>query len=162
MTHKQAYGILGVLEQLEINDYNMINKVVVCLQLQNNGKRVLATEWRDSFKNNNRDLYPLDLLNRDTWTTYDRCINFKFTQNLKEKQINCNVTLYEGSLLDGSRTQIKWQAAILLPKNFIINLKHAISNRMDRLAEETYELHLENQRNLYKNDFINELLKLNS
>lgn len=160
MTNKQANKILGLLGKLKTNDYHLMHLVVDFLSKKDNILLVQKVDWNDTFKNKNRDIYPLDLSSKDVWITYDRCIDFTFKPS-DNRQILLEVTNYDGEMLNGFRKNIRWTATIILPINFLKNITDKIQSKLEDLAEEAYELHLETKKRKYIDDFISETLKIN-
>jgi hypothetical protein len=152
MTTKKLSKILQIIDgYVYSNNWNTVLSIVKNF----NDIEVLSKKWSDDYKNNSK-YYPLDLSKIETWSTYERCVNLQF-KYIDDKLI-CNVKIYEGRMLDGWPTKIRFTAVLALPNSFICEIENEILWKFDNYASDEYENHLENQRKLWINEFKNNIL----
>ena len=125
--------------------------------------KLIKFEWHgiNSYKNNDKyNYYPIKLDDLSLWSTYDNsdCISLKYY--IKDKKLLCDAIISNGSFMDGSFKERKFSCTIQLPNKFIKELESSIMNKLNREADNAYDLFLENQRTRYKTEFINDYLKL--
>jgi hypothetical protein len=114
---------------------------------------VLSKRWCNWYKDNT-DIYPLDLKNFNNWITYSGCVDLIFTYSKTDGFI-CNVTIYNGELLDGYRTDKRFETSLLLDVSFITFLEHIIDGDFYYYCEKKHKEFLEN----LKRDWVREYSK---
>lgn len=161
MTIIQKHNILKLVGSITTYNYGLMHIIVDFLNQDDNIKCLKESEWIDSWKQKNTDIYPLDLKNKDIWINFNRCIEFNF-EPFNETKICLEVKHYNGDSLNGNRQKVNWTAIFHLPLKFLDNIENQINSALDNLAEDAYDLHLETQKLTYINNFKEEMLKIKS
>ena len=114
--------------------------------------KVQKKKWFDKFRQNNPDIYPLDLTKLDTWSTSEaNCIDLVFKND--NNKLICDVKIYDGNFFDGYREKLRFTAKLVMPNKYIKKLEKKILYGLDSLAEEEYNNHLKNQKKLWVSNF---------
>lgn len=164
MDDKKLFELLTLVDGVRSTRWETVMQLVEAIKA--GGVTIKKKEWRDSFKQNNPQFYPLDLANRETWSTYDyTCIDIMFTHEKKSKkgtkvsQLVCNVKIYEGYNMDGRRLDLRFEALLWLPSSYIQSLENRIMWAFDEFLEDEHKKHLEEQKKLWINKMKNGILK---
>lgn len=107
-------------------------------------KEVVISEckWHDRFKDDNPDMYPLKkTLTNDTkrhlWSTYDGCCSIVLL--ISGNSMTIEMTIWNGSLLDGHREERRWSAVFTgLKAKHLVPFRHFIDDEFDRYALGVY------------------------
>lgn len=119
---------------------------------------VLEKSWSDSFKQNYSEMYPLDLSDINTWSTYDNsnCIDLEFT--IKDDVLYCDVKISDRASFDRYSTP-KFIAKLILPIEFCDKIENIIESDYNYYLANEYEKYLAKKRLEWMNDLSNEILK---
>jgi len=118
---------------------------------------IKESKWHDRFKQEHPDSYPLDLTKMEPWCTYAGCLNLTFRM-LNSKFVECDVMVFNGDVLDGHRTNVRFTATLKIPYKFLSVIKDEIKWRFERHCAEAYESHLERQKDDWIRHFANDIL----
>jgi hypothetical protein len=125
-------------------------------------KEVLVDEssWDDKFKNENPEIYKLDLSIRHTWSTYDNCINLYFYAyaNSEAKQLKCLAKIYDGIGTSDCIGDLRFSATLSLPLEFISFLTSEINSAFNKVLENAYTNYLEGQQQIWMENYKKEIL----
>lgn len=153
MDNTKLFEILSLVKWVKCTRWNDVMKIVENMALI----EVVEKKWFVKYKADNPEWYPLDLSQLKTWSTYEHeCINLSFS-NINNK-LCCNVNIYEGDNLTGHRKELRFTAKLIMPSSYIEELSEKILNALDRVAEDSYYHHLENQKKLWMANFKDQIL----
>ena len=155
MNITESIKALGLIGEIRSTKWTTVMLVADCIQNDKTNKVVIVSkEWAESYK---RD-YPLDLSKRETWSTYDdTCIDLTFS--VKEKKLNCHARIYNGMSYDGRRTNLRFEAEIILPNKFIKRIASLLDYEFSFFLERQYNAHLELKQRVWMTNMKNKLLK---
>jgi hypothetical protein len=154
MTNKKLFEILTLVKSVKSNRWNDVMKIVEIMPTI----IVKDKKWHDEYKQKFPEYSPLDLSKIETWSTYDyQCINLIFSN--ENNELRCDVQIYDGDMLTGYRTKLRFSATLIIPNDFIQTLEKSIRYALDILAEESYDEYLENQKKLWLSNFKSEILQ---
>lgn len=161
-TQKLLINLLGVVGNVTIHNYNKVHALCHFIGHHKVKKKIIILEkkWGDKFKNDNEKYYPLDIYNIENWITYDSCLRMEVSKH-NNTELKVIVNVYNGRITDGYSTDLKWTATLIIPYKFVKIISNEIMYKVEYLSENAYELHLENKKNTYKRNFIDELIELN-
>lgn len=164
MDDKKLFELLTLVDGVRSSKWETVMSLVDAIKA--GGVTIKEKEWADSFKQNNPQYSPLDLANRETWSTYDNtCIDIVFTHQKKSKngmkvsQLVCKVKIYEGQNMYGERTCLRFEALLWLPSSYIQSIENRIMWAFDDFLEDEHKKHLEAQKKLWINKMKNGILK---
>lgn len=154
MNSKKLFEALKIVGDVRSNTWSQVMRIVELMPTI----EIKEKKWNDKYKENNIKHFPLDLSKIETWSTYDNreCINLVFSN--ENNKLICKVSIYDGDAFREFRTNLRFTATLIMPNNFIKELEEKILYRLDRLAEDSYEESLENQKKLWKHNFKLEIL----
>jgi hypothetical protein len=148
MKNKKLFEILTLVGSVKSSSWNDVMSIVELMP----SITVEEKRWNEKYKRDNPDWYPLDLFKIETWSTYEReCINLVFS--IKNNEIVCKASIYNGDSIYGHRKDLRFTATLIMPNIFIKSLEQKILYAIDRLAEDSYREHLEDQKKLWMVDF---------
>lgn len=127
---------MKIIGSIHIRSWGLIPKLVSIMD----SVTVVKSEWRDQFRRDNLDMFPLNLSEIKTWSTYSDCVSLYF-KPLNTKVLECDVTIYDGDL-NGNRKNIRFMAMLNIPISFSKELKDEINSEFDWYCERKYEEHL--------------------
>lgn len=155
--NKKLLEILTLVGRVNSGRWETVREIVKCIQ-ENPSIEFVKKEWADKFKRENPQYYPLDLSKISTWSTHDNstCIDIEFSN--KDGKLYCKARIYNGSLLDGYRTELKFTVEFFMPNSFLKTISQRIMWSLDSFAEDAYEQHLEAKRKMWVNNFKSEVL----
>jgi hypothetical protein len=107
---------------------------------------VLEKEWCDSFKENHPEMYPLDLDKMKTWSTFQECVDLKFSI-INDKFLKCEADIYNGDNFDGHPMDKRFIATLKVPMSFIDNITESIDREFNVHLSGLYKQHLHTKRN---------------
>lgn len=159
MNITESIKALSLIGEIRSTKWTTIMLVVDCIQNDKTNKTVIVSkEWGEKYKHENTDRYPLDLSIRDTWSTYDdTCIDLTFS--VKEKKLNCYAKIYNGMSYDGRRTDLRFEAEIILPNKFIKRIESLLEYEFRYFLERQYSAHLELKKREWMTEMRTEILK---
>jgi len=159
MKTEHLFEMLNILRGVKSTRWSMVMKLQDVIS--KGDATVEFKKWSDPFKNERPDYYPLDLTNIRTWSTYDdTCIDLHFTVYGTERDmVACNVRIYNGESFNGFRTDLKFEASIILPPDFIHHLADIISYRFEDHLSDLYDEHLETKKKQWMEATKRKLLK---
>jgi len=158
MTIEKLFELVDLTKRgLVSNDYKRAQGI---FDLLKEGKcKVISSEWLN-YKSTFPHLFILDLLNWDTWCTYDHLISMEFVKKGKTKLfVDIKVTdknygygyMYEYS--------DRWKATLQLPNTYISQLeKLLLKGSLSDYLEIEYEKYLENNKKKWMDDLLIQLL----
>lgn len=156
MKKEKLFKILTLINGVYSTSWNMI--IQLSDEIKDDNATIIEKNWGDSFKNENYDMFPLDLSDRKTWSTFDgTCIDLKFV-NINNK-LTCIAKIYNGDTFDGHRKDLRFTATIELKNNFIFNIKNNILNGYENFLEKEYKNYLEKQKELWINKMREKFIK---
>lgn len=133
---KQMLTIIGTYHSTRWSTVMAIVKFI-----NDNKCTIKEKKWDWDYKNDNPNIYPLDLSNIKTWSTYDgTCISLDFTPN--GSRILCDVRIYDGDSFDGHRKKLNFTATLSLPNSFLKVLEDGLKYSFDDHVDDLYENHL--------------------
>lgn len=148
MDNNKLFKLLTFVKKVESTNWKYVTYII-----QNISSIIeVEKEWGESYKN-----HPLDLSKLDIWCTYENCVNFTFYN--QNNQLFCKVEVFNGDNLYGYRKDLRFEALLILPSNFITNLRELIEIKLNLIAEESYNKFLENKRKEWIYDFKVQLLE---
>ncbi len=153
---------LKIIKEFEWNCWNFVNTLFKPIDDITNGNMIdfcsiTKSEWLDSWKRDNPDMHPLNLLNKTTWSTYDKCVSATISY-LNGKFMKCEVTIYDGDNCYGDISKPRLFAEISIPVKFISEFKEHIDAEFDWYCESEYEKHLEKVRLNWINKYKSKVL----
>ena len=86
----------------------------------------------------------VDLTDVKSWSTFDQCMNFKFTYS--PNFITCEARIYDGDSYHGYPQGLRFSAEIQLPSIFTKYLCNSIDAQFDRTLDQEHEDYLEQQK----------------
>ena len=99
--------------------------------------KVIKKQWHDTWKKDNPDMYPLDLTEIDTWSTYAECVWLEFY--LEKDKLMCEAMISDGSLTSGYPMKRRFTATLQLPMKFLPKIRRHIDEEFDGYCETAYE-----------------------
>lgn len=153
MEIQQMFKVLGLVGSVTSSDWNKILKIVE----QISTIEVKEKEWADPTKNEHPEFYPLDLSNISIWSTYQDCVELKFS--VIDSKLYCHVRLYEGDNLTGMRKRMRFIATLIMPDSFIKEIDGYIYYALSNFLENAYEEHLNSQKIIWMETMKAEILK---
>lgn len=136
--------LITLLKEVNVVSYNSWNDVMLVHKYIQDGKaEIISKDWYDSYKNKNKDLYPLDLTKRDTWSTFDGCVEIHFQY---DDCVNCVAKIYNGDNIHGYRTTLKFTAVIKFDNSILKELEDKLLYELQKKGERLYEKFLEEQK----------------
>ena len=152
---QKLFKLLSLIELVQCTRWEMIMKIVDCINTSD--IEVIEKTWYDMFKINNIQMYPLDLTNIKTWSTYDECILITF--EIKSNKLYCTCVIWDGDNYNGNRTNKRFKTELILPDEFILNIEKDIEYSFERHLENQYDDYLEKQKEIWVNNLRDEILK---
>lgn len=144
MTSKNLFRILSLVGQVKSYSWNKVMELVELLNLDKIS--VESQVWNDNWKQNNPDYYPLNLKDIKIWSTYDgTCINLRYY--MSDGKLKCEAKIYEGEILNGYPTKLRFTAILILNNSFIKSLSELLEYEFKEFAGNEYKRHLEDERN---------------
>lgn len=142
-------GLLQLIGYIRVCSWRGVTNLVN--HINGNEHFVRKKYWHDAFKNENDQWYPLNILDINTWSTYDNpsCINLKYVIE-EGAQLVCTATIHNGRMLDGIRKSARFTAEIELDVQFLNVIEHEIIYGFERYLDDEYEKHLESKRTEWK------------
>lgn len=119
---------------------------------------VMDSMWNDSFKRDHPDIYPLDLSDRKTWSTFDQCANFKF-EYLDSEHFMCTAYIYDGDSIYGSQRRLRFTAEMKIPVEHIGLIGDWIDAAFSRKLRSGYEKFLRDEAGKWMNAYAKELIR---
>lgn len=140
--------MLSLCGEVISRKWNVVMDIVE--EIKNENTIILEKEWNDEYKNDSPDIYPLDLSDIHTWSTYDKkCIELSFTAD-NDSRLICDVRIYDGFMLDGRRIDLRFTAKIVLPNDFILKIQDIIEYGFEEFLEDQYQNQLELEKLQWK------------
>ena len=153
MTNKRLLEILKLIGNVRSSSWKDVRKIVDIMSTV----EVISQEWHEFTKQDGRYWRLLDLSNIKTWSTYDRkCIDLIFSN--KEDKLYCNAKIYDGDVVDGFPTNIRFTATLILPDNFTQEIKDLIRQGVDSYAVRCYDEMLEKERHSWISKLVQKIL----
>jgi hypothetical protein len=154
MNQKELIKALSIIGEVKVSRWQTVRDIVA----QFSPRQVIRKEWLDQFQKDHPDLYPLDLSDIETWSTYESCVDLSF--QLKDRKLHCDARIYEGESMSGNRTDVRFEADLKLPIAFIRKIKSEIEYSFDNFLSNSYDEHLRRKRIAWINNLKEEILKL--
>ena len=111
--------------------------------------KILEKNW-ENHKQDFEDIYPLNLEEIDTWSTFESCVSLCFS--ILEEGLICNAHIYDGTTT-GERRALRFTAKIQLPLSFIVNLNDSIEYTFEDYLNDSYHLFLQNRKVEWKKEY---------
>lgn len=124
--------------------------------LTDKAAKVISKKQQANYRNGNESLFPLDLLNTETWRTYDKCIDFNF--RLDADKTLASVVVWDGDICYGSKSNKCWTSEIELPLEFISDIEYEIERNFRWLMEEEYADYLSREKARWIADLAEKIL----
>ena len=163
MKAEKLFEILTLVDGIRHKKWSTVRQLVDLIAA--GSVTIKEKKWNDSFRQKNPDYYPLNLGEIKTWSTYDdTCIDLRFTNDTTEdngcpnNQLVCTVKIYEGDSFSGFRKGLRFEATLWLPTSFIHNIEQSIKWALESYLEDAYEKHLENQKKLWIDNALAEIV----
>ena len=148
MTEEKLFELLTLIKEVRSRSWTTVGKIVELMP----SIEVKEKKWSQKYKQDNPELFPLDLSKIETWSTYDRdCISLIFRN--ENNRLVCDVNIYDGDNVNGYRTSLRFTATLIMPSSFIKEIEQEILYALDILAEDSYEDYLETQKKLWIENF---------
>lgn len=142
MNAKELKEVLLLVNNIYVQKWQILVDVVN--EIKNNNAEILNSAWSDKFKQNNPEYYPLKLNNIDTWSTFERCVNFNFS--IESNKLRSDIIIWDGNSFDGFPTTERFRVVLYLPDSFILKLSNQIEWKFNLLVSESYDKYLEKKR----------------
>lgn len=153
MNEMKLMDILSLVGEVHSNKWGDVMAIVEAMP----DVIVVDQRWNSIYKQDNPDLYPLDLTRLDTWSTYDRtCISLLFHNT--NGVLMCDALIYDGNM-DGPRKSQRFTATLLMPVHFIKHIEPRLLYALRKHAEEAYEAHLRADKEEWITFFIKSKIK---
>lgn len=153
MNIEKLFEILEIVNGVHSNKWSDVIKIVPLMP----SIKIEAKKWSDTYKQENPKWYPLDLSKIETWSTYGgECVDLMFSN--KSNKLYCNVKIYNGDPFGGFRKGLRFSATLIMPTNFIKEIEDKLVYALNRLASNSYDEYLENQREIWIADFKNKII----
>jgi len=149
---------LEYVESIYSNRWNMCRLLV---DYMNEHRDKVSVKWLsrggwESKVHYNDDIE--QLFDFKTWSTYDlSCIDLKFST--KGDKLECYASIFEGGNFRGERRGLRFRAEIILPFNFIKNLKEEIEEKVEYFLISEHKRFLEEEAKKWMNNRYDELFK---
>ena len=147
--------IVVVLGDIKYSTWGILTNIVELLT--ENKAHVIDKQWYDNYKNNNLQYYTLDLYNINTWSTFESCIDFKFS--ITGNSVRCDAKIYDGDSLYGNRQGVRFDAVIELPLSFLRKLEPNLMYELKEYYADEYDKLLNSRRDKWIIDKIEKLIK---
>ena len=145
METKKLIGLLSIIGEIKSDRWQTVMDIVDCIKSDSTGEvEILEKKWADNYKQAKPDLFPLDLSDIKTWSTYDKCINVKFYLN--DEILFCEAIIFDGDSFHGHQTRLRFTTELILPHSFIHKLEKIIMNSFENFLENLYFKNLEKQK----------------
>lgn len=143
--------MLSILDSVQVIGWRYVEPIVS--EIRNGNVEILEKKWEDQYKNDNPEYYPLKLEETSTWSTYDSCVDITFSVALGKRspKVFCKVKIYDGEMLDGRRTRLRFTASMYLPSDFILQFESTVKWRFKNHMESEYENYLRSQMDMWIN-----------
>ena len=115
------------------------NILTIVKYIKEDKATIISKEWLNG---NDRfpELYPLDLTELKTWSTYSRCVDIRcYTQG---KKLICDTTIHDGDNFSGYPTRRRFTAIVGVPIKFIKYIKDDIECDFDEYMNDKYRQYL--------------------
>lgn len=107
--------VLSIINYIDIFDSRYVNFIH---DLYKSDKiELISGHFCDAFQ---AKYNHFDLKDDKNWITYDTCKYINISLN-EENKLICNVTIYNGNMLDGERTRKRFEASFLVKKILVRN-----------------------------------------
>ncbi len=163
MKPEKLFQILALVDGVKSRKWETVMQLVDVIARGN--AVIQQKKWNDSYKESKPELYPLDLADINTWSTFDgSCIDLYFTNDTTKvnghpnNQLVCKVKIYDGDPIGGSRLQLRFEALLWLPPSFISTIEQRIIWELDSHLEDAHEKHLEAQKKHWINEMKTEII----
>jgi len=155
MGKQKLLKMLGLCGEVISTRWNIVREIVS--EINDNNVIILDKYWNDSYKNES-DFYHLNLSKIDTWSTYDeKCIKLFFKTD-NDNRLICEAKIYDGEILHGNRTGLRFTAKLVLPNNFINKISEYVEHGFEGFLEDQYQNHLELQKLEWKSNLRKSIL----
>ncbi len=153
MTTQKLMDVLHIVEHVKSSKWNTVLKILdVFDEVQ-----TIEKKWGNETAKP-QDIYPLDLSNIDTWSTYEyTCIDLTFKN--EGNNLTCFAKIYDGDNLYGDRGDLKFTAKLKLPNSFVQILENLIIHRLDEVSKQAYEYMKEVEKRNWIQEFKNRILE---
>lgn len=154
MSNKKLFEILTLVNSVKSDRWSDVRKIIEIMP----SIEVKEKKWNEKYKQDNQEWFPLDLSKIETWSTYDgECINLVFSND--SNKVICEVSIYDGDSMWGYRKNLRFTATLIMPNSFIKEIEQKILYALDKLAEDSYNNYLENQKKIWVSNFKSEILE---
>ena len=162
MNNTKLVEMLKFVESVQTNKWKYVLKIVALMP----SIKIIYKLWHDSYKNNKPDMYPLDLEDINTWSTFDSqynisntdCINLKF--RIDEGNLYCDVHIYNGDRVNGYRESLRFTAILEIPISFIQEIETFILDEVDIKAKEAFIISEMNREKRWISKYKDKILNL--
>ena len=153
MSNEKLLELLTLIGSVKSNKWDHVMQIVELMP----SITVMDKGWHDRFRQDHPDYYPLDLSKLETWSTSPReCVDLAFRN--KEGNLICYANIYDSDTFDGHRLRLRFTATLVMPIDFIKELKEKILYGLDGYVEDSYEEYLEKQKETWMSNLQSEIL----
>ncbi len=106
-----------------------------------------SSTWEDDFKQSHREMFPLDLADANTWSTFENCASVVIENATTDGKVTtCVVEIYNGDNMTGERTNLRWYATFDFPKTQLHNFSDVIDYKFDLHLEKLWQKEFEEKK----------------
>ena len=122
---------------------------------QQHQARLVKAEWSDEHKNDEPDIFPLDLTSLETWSTSENSVRAKFS--IQNEQVHVWVSVLDGGGLFINREEM-FVAEFYLPDDSLASIESDIEAEFEEYLEIEYEKQIEKNKLEWMENLKNRLL----
>ena len=160
MTNSKLVEMLEFVGSVQTNKWRYVLRIVALMP----SIKIIYKLWHDSYKNNKPDMYPLDLEDINTWSTFDSqynisntdCINLEFRIN--NGNLYCDICIYNGDRVNGYRESLRFTAILEIPVSFIQEIETFILDELDKKAKEAFIISEMNREKRWISEYKDKIL----
>jgi len=151
--NKELIKKLTIIGETSTDNWSVLRNVVGSMDMI----KVIEKEWCDRFKQDNPDMYPMDLSEMKTWSTFQGCSSLRIS--LVDGALQCKATIWNGDMLNGDRDDKRFTATLELPTEMIRMFEDVICSRFRRYLYDAFRSYLADERQAWMDNFSETILK---
>lgn len=155
MKVQKLADILNRIKGVEINTWNIVPTII---ELVNEPTFIHEGQWADEAMNEDKDIFPLNIKDISTWSTYDNCIDARFYME-NDKFLWLYAKVYEGHTFTGGRTFLRFTLRGALPYSALKKIEPHILAELNCYLEREYQNELERRKKEWIGNLRNQILK---
>lgn len=154
MNTSETVKKLCYVGEITVMDYRPVRDIIRALK---EGKaNVVNAQWADKWRQENLDIYPLDLCDINIWSTFPGCTRLVFS--VQNKKLECEAYIRDGSTFGGTPARPRFDATIRLPLSFISNIATHVNEEFRAVCDDEYDKYLQDRRDKWVKNREKEIL----